>query len=59
MKRLNLEKKRKVMEGQIAAIRAQFEAEEAETKKFTEQEKIRQHVFARDREAMGRLRKAD
>jgi circadian clock protein KaiC len=59
MKRLSLQKKRKAMEGQIAAIRAQFEAEEAEVKRFAEQEKLRQQVYARDRQEMGRMRKAD
>jgi circadian clock protein KaiC len=59
LKQLSLQKKRKAMEGQIAAIRAQFEAEEAEVKKFAEQEKLRQQVHTRDREEMSRIRKAD
>jgi circadian clock protein KaiC len=59
LKRLNLERKRKAMEAQIAAIRAGFEAEEAEVKKFADQEKLRQQKVAEDREAMGQIRKAD
>jgi circadian clock protein KaiC len=59
LKRLNLERKRKAMEAQIAAIRAGFEAEEAEVKKLVGQEKLRQQRVAEDREAMGQIRKAD
>ncbi len=59
LKQANLERKRKAMEAQISAIRAQFEAEEAEVKKFAEQEKTREKMLAGDRETMAEKRKAD
>jgi circadian clock protein KaiC len=59
LKHLNLERKRKAMEAQIAAIRAAFEAEEAEVKKLVEEEKLRQQAITKDREAMAQMRKAD
>jgi circadian clock protein KaiC len=59
LKHLNLERKRKAMEAQIAAIRAGFEAEEAEVKKLVDEEKLRQQTFTKDREAMAQIRKAD
>jgi circadian clock protein KaiC len=59
IKQLNLERKRKAMEAQIADIRAEFETEEAEVEKFMEQEKLRQQKVSQDREAMAQIRKAD
>jgi circadian clock protein KaiC len=59
IKQLNLERKRKAMEAQIADIRAEFKTEEAEVKKFIKQEKLRQQKFSQDREAMAQIRKAD
>jgi circadian clock protein KaiC len=59
IKQLNLERKRKAMEAQIAAIRAEFETEEAEVKKLVGQEKLRQQKVTQDREAMAQVRKAD
>ena len=59
LKRLDLERKRKAMEAQIAAIRAGFEAEEAEVKKLFGQDKLRQQMIAKDRETMAQMRKAD
>jgi circadian clock protein KaiC len=59
IKQLNLERKRKAMEAQIADIRAEFKTEEAEVKKFIKQEKLRQQEFSQDREAMAQIRKAD
>lgn len=59
IKQLNLERKRKSMEAQIADIRAEFKTEEAEVKKFIEQEKLRQQKVSQDREAMAQIRKAD
>jgi circadian clock protein KaiC len=56
---LNLERKRKAMEAQIADIRAEFKTEEAEVKKFIRQEKLRQQKVSQDREAMAQIRKAD
>jgi circadian clock protein KaiC len=59
LKQLSLERKRKVMEAQIAAIRSQFEADGAEVKRFIEQEKRRKQSILIDREAMGRMRKSE
>lgn len=59
IKQLNLERKRKSMEAQIADIRAEFKTEEAEIKKFIKQEKLRQQKVSQDREAMAQIRKAD
>lgn len=59
IKQLNLERKRKAMEAQIADIRAEFKTEEAEVKKFIKQEKLRQQKVSQDREAMAQIRKAD
>ncbi len=59
LKQRNLERKRKAMEAQIASIRAGFETEEAEVKKLVEEERLRQKTFAKDRETMARMRKAD
>ena len=59
IKQLNLERKRKAMEAQIADIRAEFKTEEAEVKKFIRQEKLRQQKVSQDREAMAQIRKAD
>jgi circadian clock protein KaiC len=56
---LNLERKRKAMEAQIADIRAEFKTEEAEVKKFIKQEKLRQQKVSQDRKAMAQIRKAD
>ena len=59
IKQLNLERKRKAMEAQIADIRAQFGTEEAEVKKLIKQENLRQQKVSQDREAMAQIRKAD
>ena len=59
IKQLNLERKRKTIEAQIADIRAEFKTEEAEVKKFIKQEKLRQQKVSQDREAMAQIRKAD
>jgi circadian clock protein KaiC len=59
IKQLNLERKRKAMEAQIADIRAEFKTEEAEVKKSIKQEKLRQQKVSQDREAMAQIRKAD
>ena len=59
LKQRNLERKRKAMEAQITAIRAEFGTEEAEVKKLAADEKLRQQTLNKDRETMGRMRKAD
>ena len=41
-RKLNVETKRKALEAQIASLRAEFQAEEQEVKKLTDQEKMRQ-----------------
>jgi len=55
----NVETKRKALEAQIASLRAQFQAEEQELKKLTEEEKMRQRSTSQLREKMARLRKED
>ena len=50
---------RKAMEAQVAAIRAQFGAEEAEVKKMVDKEKLRKQTVAQERESMAQKRKAD
>ncbi len=59
VKHLNLERKRKAVEAQIASIRAQFAAEEAEVKKLVDQDQARQKTALQDRVRMARIRKAD
>jgi hypothetical protein len=58
-KQLNLERKRKAAEAQIAAIRAGFETEEAEVSQIVAEEKLLQQAMERDRKAMAKKRKAD
>jgi circadian clock protein KaiC len=58
-KQRDVERKRKAMEAQIAAIRAEFEAEEEELDKIITQEKTREGVFAKNREAVAHLRGKD
>ena len=59
IKQLDLERKRKAMEAQIADLRAEFKTEEAEVQKFIKQEKLRQRKVSQDRKAMAQIRKAD
>jgi len=59
IKQLNLERKRKAIEAQIADLRAEFKTEEAEVKNFIKQDKLRQQKVSQDREAMAQIRKAD
>jgi circadian clock protein KaiC len=58
-RRLNVETKRKALEAQVASLRAQFEAEELELKKLTEQEKMRQNGVSKLRKKMADMRKGD
>jgi circadian clock protein KaiC len=58
-RRLNVETKRKALEAQIASLRAQFQAEEQELKKLTEQEKMRQNGVSKLREKIAGMRKED
>ena len=59
IKQLNLERKRKAIEAQIADLRAEFKTEEAKVKNFIKQDKLRQQKVSQDREAMAQIRKAD
>jgi circadian clock protein KaiC len=54
-----LERKRQAMEAQIAALRAEFEVEQAGAAKTIEQDQTRAGVLAGDRVQMSRLRQAD
>jgi len=58
-RKLNVETKRKALEAQIASLNAQFQAEEQELKKLTEQEKMRQNGVSKLREKIAGMRKED
>jgi circadian clock protein KaiC len=58
-RKLNVETKRKALEAQIASLRAQFQAEEQELKKLTEQEKMRRNGVSKLREKIAGMRKED
>jgi circadian clock protein KaiC len=57
--RLDLERKRKALELQIAALRAEFELQEAEYHQVQKQDQAREAQLMQDRVDMGRSRKAD
>jgi circadian clock protein KaiC len=56
---LELERKRKALEAQIAAMRVEFEAQETETLKIIAQEQTREAHLTQERVDMGQSRKAD
>ena len=58
-KRCQSERKRKVLEAQIAALQADMAAEEAELQRLATQEELRQTRRQRDRVAMAQRRQAD
>ncbi len=58
-RKLNVEIRCKALEAQIASLRAQFQAEEQELKKLTEQEKMRQNGVSKLREKIAGMRKED
>ncbi len=58
-KKRELERKRQVVEMQIATLRADFESEEEEYQKTSAQQEERRKAIALMCEKMGRLRKAD
>ena len=58
-KRRQSERKRKVLEAQIAALQADIATEEAELQQLTRQEELRQARQQRERSAMARIRQAD
>jgi circadian clock protein KaiC len=53
---LALESKRAVLEGQIAALRAEFSAEEATIRRIFSQDRLREASLASDKLEMGRSR---
>jgi circadian clock protein KaiC len=57
--RLDLERKRKALELQIAALRAEFELQEAESLKMIEQDREREAQLVQDSLDMALMRKAD
>lgn len=58
-KQREIERKRKLMEIQIAEIKSNFEGDLEELKKIIEQEKLREEILKKDRAEMARIRKAD
>jgi circadian clock protein KaiC len=58
-KQFGLERKRVAMESQIAELRAEYEADEAETLKIINLEKARTHRITQDQSNMAKSRKAD
>ena len=58
-KRRQSERKRKVLEAQIAALQADIAAEEAELQQLARQEDLRQTRQQQDRTAMAQIRQAD
>jgi circadian clock protein KaiC len=58
-RQLELERKRNTLEAQIAAMRAEFEAEEAESLKIIGQEQAQEAQLEQERVDMGLSRKAD
>jgi len=59
LKQRELERKRKILDAQIAAMRTAFESEEDKLKKTISEEKLSEKVTAQDRMKMGKLREAD
>jgi len=55
----DLERKRKLMEAQVAALQTEFAAKEEEVKQLVAQYKIREKVLAEGRKEMGHMRKED
>jgi circadian clock protein KaiC len=58
-RKLEVERKRKTLEAQIAAMRSEFEVQEAELMKINEQEHVREAQLVQERVKMGWSRKAD
>ncbi|MEN6294074.1 MAG: circadian clock protein KaiC, partial [Methanobacterium sp.] len=54
-----IERKRKVMDAQIAEIKSKFEAEEEEFERIITQDKLKEEIIEKDRQEMARMRKAD
>ena len=56
---LDLKRKHAALEGQIAALRAEFAAEEARIERIISQDRQHEHSLALDEVEMGRSRKHD
>jgi len=59
LRQFDLENKRNVLDSKIAAMRAEFAAQEAGNLKMIAQEKTRQSQLSVDRTAMGKVRNVD
>ena len=55
----DLERRRKLMEAQVAALQTEFAAKEEEVKQLLNQEKRREKALTENRKEMSRIRKAD
>jgi circadian clock protein KaiC len=55
----DLERKRKLMNAQVAALQAEFTAKEEEVKQLVNQEKRREKIVTENRKEMGSMRKED
>jgi circadian clock protein KaiC len=54
-----IERKRKVMNAQIAEIKSKFESEEEKLERIITQDKLKEDIIGKDRQEMARMRKAD
>ena len=59
LRHFDLENKRNVLDAKIAAMRAEFAAQEAANIKLISQEKLRSSQVSADETAMGKMRRAD
>ena len=57
--KMELDRKQKILENQIVALKAQFEGEKAELLKDLEERKLREQVLAEDRTKIARMRRSD
>lgn len=58
-KQRQIERKRQIMEAQIAELEAQFEAEKQELDKIVIQDKLKEDILIKDRKDMSTMRHAD
>jgi circadian clock protein KaiC len=59
LRHLEVENKRNVLDAKIAAMRAEFAAQEAANVKLISQEKLRKTQLSSDKSAMGKMRQSD
>lgn len=59
LKKRELERQRKAIEGQIAVLRAEFEGKEEEENMLTQKEKLQENTQIEARKEMAHIRKAD